>query len=79
MVASPPPPAFLDDLGCATWSEALLRWTLSHPEVTSVLVATANVTHFRENMKAANRGALGVAECAAISRHAKSISGVGNG
>jgi len=40
------------DLGCASWSEVLLRWIVSHDAVTCVIPATANPEHEAENVRA---------------------------
>lgn len=39
-------------------AEVILRQTLSHPDVHTTIVGTANPTHLAENLAAANRGAL---------------------
>lgn len=73
LLASPPPDGWLRELGCTTWSEALLRWVLSFPQVTTLLTATANPAHFRANAAAVSAGPLGPAEAAEVGRHARSI------
>lgn len=73
LLTSPPPAGWLRELGCATWSEALLRWVLSHPQVTSVLTATSNPEHFRANAAAALAGPLGPQEAIEVARWATSI------
>lgn len=75
LLASPPPAEWLRELGCTTWNEALLRWVLSHPQVTSVLAATSNPEHFRANAAAASAGPLGPAEAAEVAKKARSIRG----
>ncbi|MER5887519.1 aldo/keto reductase [Streptomyces sp. NPDC001941] len=71
LLASPPPAGLLAELGCATWSEALLRWVLARPEVTTVLTATGSADHLRANAAAVLRGPLGPDEAAAVARYAR--------
>lgn len=73
LFASAPPADWLHDLGCADWSEALLRWNLSHPEVTSVLAATSSPEHMRRNAIAVAKGPLGDDEAAEVARCATSL------
>ncbi|MFF9404715.1 aldo/keto reductase [Streptomyces anandii] len=77
LLASPPPAPWLRELGCATWPEALLRWVLTHPQVTSVLTATSDPEHFRANAAAACSGPLGADEAAEVARYALSVLGAG--
>jgi diketogulonate reductase-like aldo/keto reductase len=39
-------------LGCASWSELLLRWIVAHEEVTCVIPATGSRPHLEENLRA---------------------------
>ncbi|HWL06995.1 MAG TPA: aldo/keto reductase [Planctomicrobium sp.] len=41
-------------------AELILRYTLSHPHVHTVIVGTANLEHLKENLAAASKGALPV-------------------
>ena len=36
----------------------LLRFTLSHPDLNTTIVGTANPKHFKENIETANKGIL---------------------
>jgi diketogulonate reductase-like aldo/keto reductase len=47
-------PQWAADFDCRSWSEVFLRWIVSHPAVTCVIPATANIDHLRENMRAGN-------------------------
>jgi aryl-alcohol dehydrogenase-like predicted oxidoreductase len=38
--------------------EFMLRFTLSHPDVHTTIVGTANLEHLRQNLDAARKGAL---------------------
>lgn len=69
LLASPPPVGWLRELGCASWSEVLLRWVLSHPEVTSVLTATGRPEHVLANAAAARSGSLGTAEMTEVTQY----------
>jgi aryl-alcohol dehydrogenase-like predicted oxidoreductase len=44
-----PSPAQLKELGVATWAQAVLKWVASDPRVTTVLTATQQADHVREN------------------------------
>jgi aryl-alcohol dehydrogenase-like predicted oxidoreductase len=51
----PPPPEKLQPLaefGIRTWSQALLKWLLSDPRVTTVIPATSSPQHARDNAEA---------------------------
>jgi len=45
-------PPWAAELGVQNWSELLLRWIVSHEEVTCVIPATANPAHLAENLRA---------------------------
>ncbi|NUQ20269.1 MAG: aldo/keto reductase, partial [Gemmatimonadaceae bacterium] len=51
-LASRPLPDFAAAIGCATWSQLLLKFVLSHPAVTCAIPATSDVEHLAENMRA---------------------------
>ena len=51
-LASRPLPDFAAAIGCATWSQLLLKFVLSHPAVTCTIPATSDVEHLAENMRA---------------------------
>ncbi|MFD6934730.1 aldo/keto reductase [Streptomyces goshikiensis] len=78
LLAAPPPAAFLRELGCSSWSEALLRWVLAHPQVTTVLTATSRPEHFLANAAAVRSGPLGPAEASAVAEHARSALRAGS-
>jgi diketogulonate reductase-like aldo/keto reductase len=41
-------------LGCESWAQLLLKYVISHPAVTCVIPATADVRHLEQNMAAGN-------------------------
>lgn len=50
-------PAWAAEIDCANWAQFLLKFIVSHPQVTCAIPATSQVLHVRENMGAA-RGRL---------------------
>ncbi len=46
------------DLGVDSWGELALRFTLSHPDVTTAIVGTTNLKNARANLAAAAKGPL---------------------
>jgi diketogulonate reductase-like aldo/keto reductase len=51
-VRGKPIPAWLQEAGCETWSQALLKFTLARKEVTCAIPGTGNPNHMAENCKA---------------------------
>ena len=47
-----PLPAWLQEAGCETWSQALLKFALAHKAVTCVIPGTGNPDHMSENCRA---------------------------
>jgi diketogulonate reductase-like aldo/keto reductase len=45
-------PPWIKEAGCETWSQALLKFALSHKAVTCVIPGTANADHMAENCRA---------------------------
>ncbi|XYJ10960.1 aldo/keto reductase [Telluria sp. B2] len=50
-------PGWARDIGCSSWAQVLLKFIVSHPDVTCAIPATSKPAHARENMLAA-RGPL---------------------
>jgi len=50
-------PPWAKDLGIESWAQFLLKWVLSHPEVTCAIPGTGKPEHMRDNLAAA-RGPL---------------------
>jgi diketogulonate reductase-like aldo/keto reductase len=48
-----PLPAWAPEMGCANWAQVLLKFIVSHPDITCAIPATSRVEHVRENMGAA--------------------------
>jgi aryl-alcohol dehydrogenase-like predicted oxidoreductase len=48
----------LSDLAAASSAGLILRFTLSHPGVSSAIVGTSNPEHLRSNVAAASSGPL---------------------
>jgi diketogulonate reductase-like aldo/keto reductase len=47
-------PGWAAEIDCTSWAQVLLKFVLSYPAVTCVIPATADVTHLRDNMRAAH-------------------------
>jgi len=47
-----PVPPWMQEAGCDTWSQALLKFTLAHNAVTCVIPGTGNANHMAENCRA---------------------------
>jgi diketogulonate reductase-like aldo/keto reductase len=52
LVAGRPLPDFAGEIGITTWSQFFLKWVMAHPAVTTVLAATSDPEHARENVGA---------------------------
>jgi diketogulonate reductase-like aldo/keto reductase len=50
-----PVPPWMQEAGCETWSEALLKFTLAHKAVTCVIPGTGNPDHMAQNCRAGER------------------------
>jgi diketogulonate reductase-like aldo/keto reductase len=48
-----PVPGWLQEVGCETWSQVLLKFVLANDAVTCVIPGTANPQHMTENCRAA--------------------------
>lgn len=47
-----PLPPWAAEIGCASWAQFALKFTISHPAVTCAIPATRRVDHVRENLAA---------------------------
>ena len=47
-----PLPAWAAEIGCKSWAQVLLKFIVSHPDITCAIPATSQVAHVRENMAA---------------------------
>jgi diketogulonate reductase-like aldo/keto reductase len=47
-----PVPDWAAELDCTTWSQLLLKFVVSHPDVTCAIPATSKLEHLRDNMEA---------------------------
>jgi diketogulonate reductase-like aldo/keto reductase len=47
-----PVPPWMREVGCETWSQVLLKFTLAHKAVTCVIPGTGNAQHMAENCRA---------------------------
>lgn len=56
-VRGKPLPAFAAELEAASWGQLILKFIASHPAVTCIIPATANVAHLEDNL-AGGRGPL---------------------
>jgi diketogulonate reductase-like aldo/keto reductase len=52
-LARQPLPGWAAEIGCASWAQVLLKFIVSHPDVTCAIPATTRVDHVRENLAAA--------------------------
>jgi diketogulonate reductase-like aldo/keto reductase len=47
-----PVPDWAAEIDCKTWSQLLLKFVVSHPDVTCAIPATSKIEHLRDNMDA---------------------------
>ncbi|MCC6071143.1 aldo/keto reductase [Massilia sp. GCM10020059] len=47
-----PLPAWAAEIRCTSWAQVLLKFIVSHPDITCAIPATSQVAHVRENMAA---------------------------
>jgi len=52
-LAGKPLPGWAAEIGCTTWAQVLLKFIVSHPDVTCAIPATSNPRHALDNMLAA--------------------------
>ena len=53
-LAREPLPDWAAEIGAASWAQFILKFILSHPDVTVAIPATSRVDHVRENVAAAS-------------------------
>jgi aryl-alcohol dehydrogenase-like predicted oxidoreductase len=51
-LAPRPVPSWAAELDCDSWAQLLLKFVVSHPDVTCVIPATSDVAHLRDNVRA---------------------------
>jgi aryl-alcohol dehydrogenase-like predicted oxidoreductase len=61
------------EFGVTSWPQVLLKWLVSDPRVTTVIPATSNPEHAKENAQAGNPPWFGEAERREIVRLAESL------
>jgi aryl-alcohol dehydrogenase-like predicted oxidoreductase len=61
------------EFGVHTWAQVLLKWLLSDPRVTTVIPATANPEHARDNAGAGDPPWFGPRERDAVARLAAEL------
>lgn len=66
-------PPWTAELGITSWAQFLLKWILSHPEVTCTIPGTSNPAHMRENLAAASGPALDASARARLAAHWRSL------
>lgn len=47
-----PLPPWAAEIGCTSWAQVLLKFIVSHPDITCAIPATSKAAHVRENMAA---------------------------
>jgi len=52
-LAGKPLPGWASEIGCSSWAQVLLKFIVSHPDVTCAIPATSNPRHALDNMLAA--------------------------
>jgi aryl-alcohol dehydrogenase-like predicted oxidoreductase len=71
-------PDFARDIGAANWAQFFIKWVMGHPAVTTVLAATSNPDHARENIGALRGPLPDQAMRQRMVRHMESIPGFGS-
>jgi aryl-alcohol dehydrogenase-like predicted oxidoreductase len=67
-----PSPAQLAELGVSTWAQAILKWVAGDPRVSTVLTATQQEEHVRQNARAGDPPFFSPAQRALVVRIAES-------
>lgn len=72
-VRGTPLPSWAGELGIESWAQYLLKWILSHPEVTCAIPGTSNPAHMAENLSAAHGAPLDSASRDRLAAHWRSL------
>lgn len=75
LVEGRPLPDFAGEIGAANWAQFFIKWAMGHPAVTTVLAATSNPDHARENVGALRGPLPDQAMRQQMVRHMESIPG----
>jgi diketogulonate reductase-like aldo/keto reductase len=62
-------PPWAAELGITSWAQFLLKWILSHPEVTCAIAGTSRAEHMRDNLGAARGVPLSAADRDRLAAH----------
>lgn len=67
-------PAWAMEQGCNSWSQFMLKYLITHPAVSCVIPATANLQHLKDNMQAGSGWLPDEKERTAMARYFDSCS-----
>lgn len=49
VVVNKPLPTFATEIGCSSWAQLIIKYSIAHPAVTCIIPATSNPAHMAEN------------------------------